>query len=57
MDKGPWWATVHGVTRSQTRLKQLSRHMHTHWILGRYGEQKNREPALKRAYKLMGRET
>ena len=24
MDKGPWWATVHGVTKSQTQLKQLS---------------------------------
>ena len=24
MDKGAWWATVHGVTKSQTRLKQLS---------------------------------
>ena len=23
MDKGAWWATVHGVTKSQTRLKQL----------------------------------
>ena len=21
MDRGTWWATVHGVTRSQTRLK------------------------------------
>ena len=25
---GPWQATVHGVTKSRTRLKQLSRHMH-----------------------------
>ena len=24
MDTGPWWATVHGVTKSRTRLKQLS---------------------------------
>ena len=24
MDRGAWWATVHGVTQSQTRLKQLS---------------------------------
>ena len=28
MDGGPWWATVHGVTKSQTRLRRLS--MHTH---------------------------
>ena len=26
MDKGAWRATVHGVTKSQTRLKQLSIH-------------------------------
>ena len=26
MDRGAWWATVHGVTKSQTRLKQLSTH-------------------------------
>ena len=24
IDGGAWWATVHGVTKSQTRLKQLS---------------------------------
>ena len=24
MENGAWWATVHGVTRSQTPLKQLS---------------------------------
>ena len=24
MDKGAWWALVHRVTKSQTRLKQLS---------------------------------
>ena len=24
MDRGTWWATVYGVTKSQTRLKQLS---------------------------------
>ena len=26
MDRGAWWATVQGVTKSQTQLKQLSRH-------------------------------
>ena len=25
LDKGAWWAIVHGVTKSRTRLKQLSR--------------------------------
>ena len=24
MDKGAWWATVHGVTKSWTRLRRLS---------------------------------
>ena len=29
-DRGTWWATVHNITRSQTKLKHLS--MHTvHW--------------------------
>ena len=27
MERGGWWATVHGVTKSWTRL---SRHAHTH---------------------------
>ena len=27
-DRGAWWATVHGVTKSQTRLRQLSTHTH-----------------------------
>ena len=26
MDRGAWWATVHGVAQSQTRLKQLNTH-------------------------------
>ena len=24
MARGAWWATVHGVTKSQTRLKRLT---------------------------------
>ena len=24
MDRGAWWATVHGVAKSQTRLERLS---------------------------------
>ena len=28
MDRGAWWATVHGVTQSQTQLKQMSAHAH-----------------------------
>ena len=26
MDGGAWWATVHGVSKSRTRLRQLSMH-------------------------------
>ena len=26
LDRGPWWAMVHRVTKNQTRLKQLSMH-------------------------------
>ena len=29
MDRGAWWATVHGVAESWTRLKQLSTHTRT----------------------------
>ena len=28
MDRGAWWATVHGVAKSWTWLKQLSMHVH-----------------------------
>ena len=30
MGRGAWWATVHRVTQSWTRLKQLSMHAHTY---------------------------
>ena len=30
MDRGAWWARVHGVTKSQTLLKQLSMHTNIH---------------------------
>ena len=30
LDRGAWWATVHRLKKSQTRLKLLS--MHTHMI-------------------------
>ena len=34
MDRGAWWATVHRVTQSWTRLKQLHTHTHnTHQML------------------------
>ena len=27
MDRGAWWATVHGVTKSRTELKRLIMHV------------------------------
>ena len=33
MDRGAWGTTVHGVTQSWTRLKQLSTHAHMHGSL------------------------
>ena len=30
MDRGAWWAIVHRVAKSQTRLEWLSTHTHTH---------------------------
>ena len=35
MDSGAWWATVHGVAKSWTRLKQLSMHTYVNIILFR----------------------
>ena len=32
MDRGAWWATVHGVAKSQTRLNRLSMCTCTHMI-------------------------
>ena len=51
-DRGAWWATVHGVAKSQRWLKQLSMHKHYcyawttedemagwhHWLYGRESE-------------------
>ena len=28
MDRGAWWATVHGVTKSQTRVSDEHFHLH-----------------------------
>ena len=30
VDRGAWWASVHGVAKRQTRLKQLSMSMKLH---------------------------
>ena len=31
MDRGAWWATVHGVAKSQTRLRNFTFHFHTYF--------------------------
>ena len=33
MDRGAWWATVHGITKSWTELKRLSTHAHPYRCL------------------------
>ena len=43
MDRGAWWATAHGVTESQTRLKQLSSTNSTETVM-RQNTIKNPEP-------------
>ena len=30
MDRGDWWAIVHGVTKGQTLLERLSMHAHVY---------------------------
>ena len=30
MDRGAWWATVHGVAKSRTRLNRLRMHANIH---------------------------
>ena len=31
VDRGSWWAAVHGVAQNWTRLKRLSMHACMHW--------------------------
>ena len=43
MDRGAWWATVHGVAKSWTRLKQLSTHALFTQIKHKKNKYKNKE--------------
>ena len=40
MDRGAWWATVHRVVKSQSRLKRLSTHARSH-LDGEMGEERD----------------
>ena len=51
MDRGAWWATVHRVTKSQTRPKQLR--MHTRPMEENYGREEMRE-ILARVWEQVG---
>ena len=33
MNRGTWWATVHGVAKSWTQLEQLIGHTYSYWII------------------------
>ena len=33
LDRGPWWATVHRVTKSQIRVKRISTHTKLHMVV------------------------
>ena len=49
MDRGAWRATVHGVAKSQTRLKQLSKTQHVYSLINLL----KREKALKKKFFLI----
>ena len=38
MDRGAWWATVHGVIKSWMRLEELNTHIHTHTHTHTWGQ-------------------
>ena len=38
MDRGAWWAAVHGVMKSQTRLSDFTFTFHFHFSLSCIGE-------------------
>ena len=38
MDRGAWWAAVHGVSKSQTRLSDFTFTLHFHFSLSHIGE-------------------
>ena len=48
MDRGAWQTTVLGVTKSQTRLQQVSTHTHTQQVVcRRCGEREKRKSYLR----------
>ena len=41
MERRTWWATVHGVTKSQTRWSDSHIHTHTHFVYKLNGQSNN----------------
>ena len=39
MDRGAWWTTVHGVTKSQTGLKRLGTHAVNYLFISKVGKE------------------
>ena len=58
MDRGAFWATVHGVTESQTRLKQVSRMTKVNLLAysGRISVGDRAETAVRESVRLFWRE-
>ena len=52
INRGTWWATVHGVARSHTQLKQLG--MHSMWVCLKWhllcGDMLSSMPTLMRVF-------
>ena len=46
MDRGAWWATVHGVAKSRTRLRDLARDWYNVQAHGRSAEQTGKTSQL-----------
>ena len=47
MDRGAWWATVHGVAKSWTWLKQLGMHAHIKYTIDSYKRLIEKKDSLK----------
>ena len=46
MDRGAWWATVHGVAKCWTLLNDFHTHIHTTYMSGHYYDYNEKDPNL-----------